>query len=346
MTAYDLALSSCAAVGAYICAGAAPMYIAVSSIVLLVLVFAALRTRRARAAAEAAQIARTVELERQAASLARALNSAQHALQASQKERDFARIVRLVDDMRIACLQRRADHVEQRNAELEARVAAVKQELIELEERSAELLRQHTTAEHEKGKLGEKAKRLSQAVDAYESLFFGDAGEEAEVMERSPRSCVETMCPVVPLLKRPSMEFLAPTARASLENEVTVPADEHDDDMTLTAPSTCSSHMSFAPPSPSSLKARTSSPSRPLSPSRIPRLQPSRAKSDLSAASAPAMNRERTSSRGRILFSTSPGRLSSMMNKRVRMCENSTASTAELKKRKAVPATQKRIWRF
>ncbi|KAL1721531.1 hypothetical protein EV715DRAFT_194762 [Schizophyllum commune] len=302
MTAYDLVLSSCAAIGAYIYAGAAPMYIAVSFIVLLVSVFTALRTRRARAATEAAQIARTVELERQAASLSRALDSAQNALHASQKERDFARIVRLVDDMRIACLQRRADHVEQRNAELEARVAAVKQEFIELEERSAELLRQHTTAEHEKGMLGEEAKRLSQAVDAYESLFFGE--------------------------------------------ENITPSDEHDDDMTLTAPSTCSSHMSFAPPSPSSLKARTSSPSRPLSPSRIPRLQPSRAKFDISTASAPAMTRERTSSRGRILFSTSPGRLSSMMSKRVRMCEDSTASTAELKKRKSVPATQKRIWRF
>ncbi|KAL1705519.1 hypothetical protein EV121DRAFT_279511 [Schizophyllum commune] len=297
MTAYDLALSSCAAIGAYICAGASPMYIAVSFIALLISIFAALRTRRARAATKAAQIAHTVELERQAASLSRALDSAQNALHASQKERDFARIVRLVDDMRIACLQRRADHVEQRNAELEARVAAVKQEFIELEERSAELLRQHTTAEHEKGKLGEEAKRLSQAVDAYESLFFGDA-------------------------------------------------DEHDDDMTLTAPSTCGSHMSFAPPSPSSLKARTSSPSRPLSPSKIPRLQPSRAKSDLSTASAPSMNRERTSSRGRVLFSTTPGRLSSMMSKRVRLCEDSTASTAELKKRKSVPATQKRIWRF
>uniref|UniRef100_D8Q7N3 Uncharacterized protein n=1 Tax=Schizophyllum commune (strain H4-8 / FGSC 9210) TaxID=578458 RepID=D8Q7N3_SCHCM len=297
MTAYDLALSSGAAIGAYICAGAAPMYIAISFIVLLISVFAALRTRRARAAAEAAQLARTVELERQAASLARALDSAQNALHASQKERDFARVVRLVDEMRVACLQRRADRVEQRNAELEARVAAVKQEFIELEERSAELVRQHTTAEHEKGKLGEEAKRLSKALDAYESLFFGDA-------------------------------------------------DEHDDDMTLTAPSTCGSHMSFAPPSPSSLKACTSSPSRPLSPSKIPRLQPPRAKSDLSTASAPAMKPERTSSRGRILFSTSPGRLSSMVSRKARICEDSTASTGDLKKRKSVPATQKRIWRF
>ncbi|KAI5891414.1 uncharacterized protein SCHCODRAFT_01201857 [Schizophyllum commune H4-8] len=346
MTAYDLALSSGAAIGAYICAGAAPMYIAISFIVLLISVFAALRTRRARAAAEAAQLARTVELERQAASLARALDSAQNALHASQKERDFARVVRLVDEMRVACLQRRADRVEQRNAELEARVAAVKQEFIELEERSAELVRQHTTAEHEKGKLGEEAKRLSKALDAYESLFFGDAGEEMELMERRPRSCVETMCPVVPLLKRPSIELLAPASHAPLENVIATPSDEHDDDMTLTAPSTCGSHMSFAPPSPSSLKACTSSPSRPLSPSKIPRLQPPRAKSDLSTASAPAMKPERTSSRGRILFSTSPGRLSSMVSRKARICEDSTASTGDLKKRKSVPATQKRIWRF
>ncbi|KAL1662791.1 hypothetical protein GGF50DRAFT_89765 [Schizophyllum commune] len=343
MTVYDLVLSSSAAIAAYVGAGPDPVYIGVFFILSIFVVLAglAIRRRRAHVAADAAQIARTVELERQAKSLARALKSAQSTLHAAEKERDFARVVRLVDEMRIACLQRRADHVERQNAELEARAAAAKQELMELEEMSTELLRQHTTAEHEKGKLGDEAKRLSKAVDAYESLFFGDAGEELEVMEKVPRSCVETMCPIAPLLKKPSAELVSPTARASLDNAVTIPSNEHEDHgITLSAPSTCGSHMSFAPPSSSSLK------SRPVSPSRIPRLQPARAKSGLSITPAPAMKPERTSSRGRILFSTSPGRLSSMMGKKGRPCEQSTASTNELKKRKSMPATQKRVWRF
>ncbi|KAL1731568.1 hypothetical protein EV714DRAFT_208451 [Schizophyllum commune] len=295
MTAYDLVLSSGAAIAAYVGAGADPVYIAVFFIISIFVVLAALaiRRRRAHAAADAAQIARTVELERQAKSLARALKSAQSTLHAAEKERDFARVVRLVDEMRIACLQRRADHVERQNAELEARAAAAKQELMKLEEMSTELLRQRTTAEHEKGKLGDEAKRLGKAVEAYESFV------------------------------------------------VAIPSDEHeDDDITLTAPSTCGSHMSFVLPSSSSLK------SRPVSPSRIPRLQPARAKSGLPTPPAPAMKPERTSSRGRILFSTSPGRLSSMMGKKGRPCEQSTASTNELKKMKSMPATQKRVWRF
>ncbi|TRM66842.1 hypothetical protein BD626DRAFT_565918 [Schizophyllum amplum] len=335
MALYDIARSAGAAIGARV--GAAHAHILIL-LVLSILALAAFTLRVRRTCIRIAQAARTLELEREAADLARALDAARAALLASEKEREFARVVRLVDEMRVACLQQRARYVEGRNAELEARAAAAKQEFVQLEERGAELLRRHTDAEHEKGVLGREAQRLSKAVDAYESLFFGEEGEEeVGAKERAPRSVVDTMCAAAPFLKRPSIEFLAPAARASLENVIALPPHcEEDDDLTLTMSSTCGSHMSFAPPSSTGSKASPSASQSSPSPPTSSQPAPKSSLSSLKADSFPAALRERTSSRGRLLSSASRARLSSMMGKKPKTVAEKEAKAAAGKEAKAV----------
>ncbi|KAL1748234.1 hypothetical protein HDZ31DRAFT_71665 [Schizophyllum fasciatum] len=226
-------------------------------------------------------------------------------------------------------LAARATTLESHNATLEENAAllqaAAKRNFVESEEREAELTRRQAAAEHEKDVLeadvrraeeearraeGE-VRRLSTAVEAYESLLFGEAvlgaeeaganGKQRDASQKAPRSCVETMCAAAPMERRPVGEALVTFTSVPAGRRQALASlmacerkdDSDDDDMTLTAPSTCGSDTSTVPAKALSKlerEALTSPSSLPISkqrsaPSLAPRRStPSRGRLDPSAS--------------------------------------------------------------